>query len=99
MAHRTKTAKTALTTMKAVGLNFFVFAICEQTPQTAKWVLKQLRDQRFQIGDRSFTTYVLTPREVAYYTLLAEGDKAVLQVCDLFILLPWPPHHQFFFCR
>ena len=74
-----------------------MFAICEQTPQTDKWVLKQLRDQRFQIGDRSFATYVLTPGEVAYYTLLAEGDKAVLQVCDLFILLPWPPHHQFFF--
>ena len=82
---------------KRWGLIFFVFAICEQTPQTDKWVLKQLRDQRFQIGDRSFATYVLTPREVAYYTLLAEGDEAVLQVCDMFITLA--TSSSCFFCR
>ena len=50
--------------------------------QTGKWVLKQLRDQRFQVGGRSFTTYTLTTSEVAYYTLLADGD--VLQVWSVY---------------
>jgi hypothetical protein len=93
MAHRTKTTKTALSTMRAVSFFSFVFAICEPVTQTGKWVLKQIRDKRFRIGERSFTTYMLTPREVEYYTLLAEGDA--LQVWSVY----YPGHLiVMFFC-
>jgi len=60
--------------------------------QTGRWVLKQLATSRFDVGKRSFTTYTLTVQEVAYYTLLAEGN--LLEVCGM-VILP-SPHQRYF---
>jgi len=64
--------------------------------QTGKWVLKQLGSARFDTGKRSFTTYTLTAQEVAYYTLLAEGN--LLQVCGM-VIFPLPHQRYFWLFR